>query len=44
MESTNAMSPTNGTPGATFIVALYALELTTIMCGLIMVMVIALMR
>lgn len=33
--------PTNG---ATFYVALYIIEATTMLCGLIMVMVIALMR
>ena len=30
--------------GQTFFVALYAIEVTTILCGLIMVMVVVLMR
>ncbi len=30
--------------GSTFLVALYALEATTILCGIIMVMVVALMH
>ena len=32
------------TRGSTFFVALYAIEATTILCGLIMVMVVVLMR